>query len=101
MKNSKLLFILIISMFIFGCEKQYKVNCSEYSFQLDKERYSEGETVTARFDLIATDTDYTFYLDGEYIHPDYDGGYIITFTMPDHDVELTFSAKNSMIYDGK
>ncbi|MBE6685898.1 MAG: hypothetical protein E7591_01550 [Ruminococcaceae bacterium] len=51
--------------------------------------------------MVATDTDYTFYLDGERInssgYSDFKG-YTIEFTMPDHDVELTCESKNSMEY---
>ena len=62
-----------------------------------------GKEVTLYFDLIATDTDYSFYVDGERINPLYDEkkGYIIEFTMPDHDVHVDIESVNSMVYVGE
>ena len=64
-----------------------------------KDSYKAGTEVTVYFDLIASDTDYSFLLDGEPIDFDYDEkkGFIITFTMPAHDVTLDVSSVNSML----
>jgi hypothetical protein len=58
--------------------------------------------VTLYFDLVATDTDYSFLLDGEPIHYTYDDqkGFVIQFTMPDHDVKLEYDSRNSMLAMG-
>jgi len=65
-----------------------------------KDSYRAGQEVTLYFTMIATDTDYFFYLDGEPIDFDYDDkkGFIIRFTMPNHDVKLECRSVNSMVY---
>ncbi len=79
--------------------ERYKVICEDSIFKNVKSSYRPGAKVKIYFPYVATDTDYSFYLDGERIN-DYSysdkKGFIITFTMPDHDVELTYDSKNSM-----
>lgn len=72
---------------------------NESLFKNVKESYDAGETVDISYDLIATDTDYIFTMDGESFSPNYDDsrGYVFKFTMPDHDVKITVSSRNSMI----
>ena len=67
-------------------------------FKKAKDSYKEGKKVTLYYDVIATDTDYTFYLDDEVLDVDYSDskGYIITFIMPDHDVTLRVESRNTM-----
>ncbi|MBR1732008.1 MAG: hypothetical protein IJ725_06215 [Ruminococcus sp.] len=81
----------------------YKVdyNGQKDSYQNAQDRYKAGEKVSLVFWLIATDTDYYFTLDGEPINPRYDEskGYVIEFTMPEHDVSLEWDSKNSMVYE--
>ena len=107
MKRTKLLFLgflgVIMGLSLFGCTKpKYKLNFDGHGFESKKEKYAEGETVTVYFDLIATDTDYHFWLDDETValKQDYDGrrGYVFRFTMPDHDVTLHMDSHNSMEY---
>jgi hypothetical protein len=64
-----------------------------------KEKYREGEEVVLYFYMVATDTNYTFLLDGEPFFPSWEGskGYLIRFTMPAHDVKLECRHRNSMI----
>ena len=101
--------VIIIAIFITGCGKRsYKVDyCGAKDFYANaKDTYKSGEEVELIFDLVATDTDYTFYLDGKSEDLDVQGtgnGFLIRFTMPDHDVKLSYSEKNSMEYlpDGK
>ena len=64
-----------------------------------KDSYRAGTKVTLYFDLIATDTDYSFLLNGESIKFTYDDkkGFVIQFTMPDHDVKLECNSVNSMV----
>lgn len=86
-----------------GCSgKTYRV---DYDGQKDfyegaKDSYRAGKEVTLYYSLIATDTDYSFYIDGESINYEYDDrkGFVIRFKMPDHDVKLECRSVNSMIY---
>ena len=86
-----------------GCSgsKKYQVDyCGVKGlYNNAKDSYRAGTAVTLYFDMIATDTDYSFYLDGEPVQFTYDQkkGFIITFTMPEHDVKLDFNAVESML----
>ena len=63
--------------------------------------YAAGDSVMFIFVMRATDTDYSFFLDGESIyesyHPEY--GYCFQFMMPDHDVKFIWTSRNTMLYD--
>lgn len=95
----------VLLMFgLFGCGKiRYNVDFDGYGFKSEKTSYAEGEEVTVIYDMIATDTDYSFYTDSDDVRlkQDYDNdhGYIFTFTMPAHDVKLSVRSRNSMEYD--
>ena len=64
-----------IMMFGFsGCSAQkYKVECGSDIFEGVKKSYKAGDKVKAVFPYhaIGTDTDYSFYLDGKRLNPDY------------------------------
>ena len=81
--------------------KKYKVDyCGrKLEYKNAKDHYSAGEKATLCYFMVATDTDYYFWLDGAELTRDYDAekGFILTFTMPAHDVVLHCSSKNSMI----
>ena len=64
-----------------------------------KDAYRAGTAVTLYFEMIATDTDYSFLLDGESVPYTYHEkkGFVISFTMPDHDVTLECCSVNSML----
>ena len=103
--KSLFLMILGVSMMftLFGCGKpKYKLHFEGYGFQSSKTEYAAGEQVTVYYDLIATDTDYRFWLDDENVKlkQDYDDrhGYVFTFIMPDHELTLHVSSHNSMEY---
>ncbi len=85
-----------------GAPKSYLVDYggAKGLFNKAKDSYREGEKVTMYFDLIATDTDYSFFIDGERVNCEYDEdkGYIISFVMPAHDVKVSVETKNSMTY---
>ncbi len=70
------------------------------SFDNARDSYAAGSKVTLYYSIIATDTDYSFYVDGEKINPDYEEskGYIIKFTMPEHDITVSVESRNSMEY---
>lgn len=103
----KSLFLMILGVSVmftlFGCGKpKYKLHFEGYGFQSSKTEYAAGEQVTVYYDLIATDTDYRFWLDDESVKLKqvYDDrhGYVFTFTMPDHELTLHVSSRNSMEY---
>ena len=101
--GKRIVFILagvLCMLAIFGCGGQkYKLNFDGYGFESKKTEYAEGEKVTVRFDLIATDTDYSFFINDDVdMKQDYDGGYVFTFTMPAHEVTLRVESRNSMEY---
>ena len=86
-------------LFEFGM-KNYKV---DYHGQMNlfdgaKENYTEGTEVEISYGLIATDTNYTFYVDGQKVNAEWNAkrGYIIRFIMPAHDIEVYCTEKNIM-----
>ncbi len=94
--------VTVMSLFS-GCfREKYAVdyNGEKNSYKNARDYYRAGDKVTLYYDLIATDTDYSFYLDDERINYSYDEkkGFIISFIMPDHDVSLRSESRNSMIY---
>ncbi len=105
MKRSlSVLLALILSLLLMtGCgNKKYKLNFGSSGFESKKTKYSAGEEVTVYYDIIATDTDYSFWLDDEDIElkREYDDMhvYVFKFTMPDHDVTMYMKSVNSMEY---
>ncbi len=85
-------------------EEEYVIDfCGqEDSFEGAKDSYAEGDKVSLTFPYIATDTDYTFYVDDDYFQPDYDSKkdvFKIKFKMPDHDVKVRYESRNTMEYD--
>ena len=107
LRHGKSLFLMILGVSVmftlFGCGKQkYKLHFEGYGFRSSKTEYAAGEQVTVYYDLIATDTDYRFWLDDESVKlkQDYDDrhGYVFSFIMPDHELTLHVSSHNSMEY---
>ncbi len=91
-------------MVLSGCgTTRYNLTFDGYGLKSEKTSYAEGEEVTVTYDMIATDTDYTFYADSDDVklNREYDGdhGYVITFTMPAHDVKISVKSRNSMEQD--
>ena len=83
---------------ILYAEKAYPFFASEKDQPAPKQA-RVGERVRIYFPMVATDTNYTFYIDGLQIIPDYthETGYIIEFTMPDHDVVISYNERNTML----
>ena len=109
-------FILFILMGItictgsFACNKSkmYNIDFSgqKYAFtdakgNEPKDKYRAGEQVTLHMRFVATDTNYEFFVDGERYNPDFtwETGFIINFVMPDHDVKINYTERNTMLYD--
>ncbi len=87
---------------LFACPKNsYKVDyCGQKDFYKNaKDSYREGKKVTLYYDMVATDTDYSFYLDGEYLSVKYDRnkGFVVSFVMPEHDITLRVEEKRTMV----
>ena len=103
----KQLFIVLILLcgllltVLTGCGgEKYRVEYdSKDLYSNARDYYRAGTKVKLYFDLIATDTDYKFLLDGEYIPFTYDEkkGFVIEFIMPEHDVTLECEPRNSML----
>ncbi len=100
-------FILILGVavlaFFGGCDKtKYEVDyCGQKdSFTNAEDSYEEGENVELYFPYVATDTNYSFYVEGADCKIDYadDKGYIISFTMPANSVKVWYESVNSMMY---
>ena len=84
-----------------GCGgEKYRLSFENSGFEAPKEMYAPGERVKVTYNLIGTDTDYTFYSDDVEFKQDYDPkqGYILRFVMPDHDVTLGVNSYSSMTY---
>lgn len=80
--------------------QKYKVNYNprKSCFSNAKDSYRAGEQVTLIYPFIATDTDYRFSVDGADYRVDYTGrGYELSFTMPDREVSVNVSWRNSMM----
>ena len=96
--------VIIMSLLsLLGCSgNKYKIDyCgAKHCYSGAKDSYRAGKEVVLYFELVATDTDYSFELDGESLNFTYDNkkGFIIRFTMPEHDVKLECITRNSMTY---
>ena len=81
--------------------KQYKA--TGRNLTSPKPLYEPGEEVTMVYDrrYIGTDTDYCFSSEDVDFSCDYEQGkgYVIRFIMPEHDVEIQVTAKNTMTFD--
>ena len=97
------LILILGGLIMFGCTAaRYRVEYDNKDwYKGAKDTYRAGTKVTLYYDIIATDTDYSFLLDGENLNFGWDErrGFVITFTMPDHDVKLECRMRNSMVYD--
>lgn len=100
-----------VMLSFFGCGKKEEENNAtefkvDYCGQKDaysnaRDTYPAGEQIELYYPNIATDTDYSFTLDDGPVSCDYEDskGYVIRFTMPEHDVTLKCTHKNSMVYE--
>jgi len=103
MKMKKIVLVLLGGLMLlglFGCGKKYHITYDDKSFYKGaKDSYKAGQKVTFYYDIIGTDTSYSFYLDGESISYSYDEkkGFVISFVMPEHDVTFSHSSRNDMV----
>ena len=106
MDLKKVAFLLIMTLLMItvlsACGgKKYPVDYSgaKDAFKHAKDSYRAGTKVTLYFYLVATDTDYRFWLDGdEPLSVTYDEkkGFVLSFIMPERPVKIDYSAVNSM-----
>ena len=91
--------VLFMNLFSACGKPKYKLNL-DGSFKSKKAAYAAGEKVTVYYDIIGTDTDYSFCSDDVELKQSYSErkGYILSFVMPAHDVTLHVRATNSMMY---
>lgn len=93
--------VLVVVLLLGNRSTRYTVDYSgsKFLFRNARDSYAAGEEVVVYFDLIATDTDYAFSLDGEYLPVTYDDsyGFKICFVMPAHDVTLSVESRNTML----
>lgn len=86
---------------LFSGRKKYKVdyNGIRHLYHHAKECYRAGTTVTVYFYLVATDTDYRFYINDKYCPHDYDEqkGLVLSFVMPEEDVTIRLEHRNLMV----
>ena len=95
--------VLVVSVmsFLYFMKPKYRVdyNGEKEHYSGAKDYYRAGQKVTVYFNFVGTDTDYTFYLNGEEINANYDyiKGFKISFIMPNEDVTLSYDEVRSMI----
>ena len=78
----------------------HKLHLDGFGLESIRKEYGAGETVTIRFRLFATDTDYRFFVDETDVNfqQSFDSkGFVFTFIMPDHDVTFHMTSRNSMM----
>ena len=108
MKRNRLTLTILLCLIICcianiaACGKEYKVSYDDKEDYIDaKDAYPAGTKVIVYYDWknIGTDTDYSFFLDGERLNCMYvEGkGYEIVFTMPERDVSITHEQSSSMM----
>ena len=106
-KITALIAITLLTMCIFplnGCienSPRYNLDyCGQKAgYSNAKDTYKSGESVTLYYEIIATDTDYTFLLNGEPLTYEYNSekGFEISFIMPDQDSTLECVSTNSFL----
>lgn len=100
-KGVLILFIgVLMIMSLLACGSKYHLHFDGYGLESPKTAYADGEPVTVYYSMIATDTDYSFFVDSEDIEliQTYDDkhGYVLKFNMPAHDVTVSVKSRNSM-----
>lgn len=106
-KTMKIAIIIAVVIFV-GCGAFALNSCGGERYRLDtagrfsgaRSSYRAGQKVTVRFPFVATDTSYSFYLNGKSIDATYSdiGGYKLEFIMPPYDAKLECVMRNDMVY---
>lgn len=100
-KAGLLLLTGVLAAGLLGCSgKRYHVDYhgQEYAFTGAKKTYAAGQKVKLVFGMFATDTDYSFHVVGAEHTAQWEpeDGFVIRFTMPEHDVEVYYDSCNTM-----
>ena len=104
-KPAIFLSICMLCLLLFGCGKAvYHVDYhgQEQFFKGAKPAYAAGEAVELRYDFIATDTDYQFHINADDVRISWEEeshAYVVRFTMPEHDIDVSCETFNTMVYD--
>ena len=100
LKSIRIILGGILMLSLFGCSvNKYEIDyCgAKSSYQGAKSSYEPGVEVKLYYKNFASDMEYSFYLDGEYIPLEFDAkGAVIRFVMPEHDVKLECRVRGSM-----
>ncbi len=94
----KILILTGVVLMMMGCtSKKYRISFDSLGFKTAKTMYAPGDAVEVSY-MVGTDMDYRFYSDDVDFDQDYDWqkGVILRFTMPEHDVKIGVSSRNSM-----
>ena len=100
--------VILLSGLFSGCgseaeKPKYKVDyCGQKYYYADaQDEYEAGAEVALYYGFVATDTDYSFFLDGERLNYGFDdqGGLWLRFIMPDRDVRLECVSRNRLKTD--
>ena len=100
LKSIRIILGGILMLSLIGCSvNKYEIDyCgAKSSYQGAKSSYEPGVEVKLYYKNFASDMEYSFYLDGEYIPLEFDAkGAVIRFVMPEHDVKLECRVRGSM-----
>ena len=99
--NKLILLTGVLLLVLSACGgKRYRLDLGNTGLKSRRKTYAAGAEVTVYYDRIATDTDYYFTCDSDdvILTRSYDDrhGFVLTFTMPSHDVKLSVDHRNSM-----
>ena len=100
-KTLSLLLLGGMIMLLFGGCFFLKHNVFYYPNKSDfvgaEDSFRKGKNVTLYYTDIQADTEYSFYVEGEKITPEYseDKGYVISFKMPGNDITVSVESKRT------
>ena len=99
----RFLAILMVAVLCVGClpeeNRAHTVSFDGHDgeYEFEDTLYKAGQKVVVYYTAIGTDTDYTFFMNGQKIDPEYEEkGYKIEFEMPANDVVITRESRNSL-----
>ena len=82
--------------------QKHRLNYAEsshgFGFASEKKEYETGENVVVIYNAVMTDTSYSFDINADDVKIDYGSVIRITFTMPDHDVDIKCQSRYVMGY---
>ena len=101
--GKRLLALLMVALLCVGClPEENRVHTVSFDgrddeYEFEDTLYKAGQKVVVYYTAIGTDTDYTFFMNGKKIDPEFEEkGYKIEFVMPANDVVITRETSNSL-----